>query len=218
MLDSVTKVATGRTQELLIDAAESLYAERPFGEVTVAEIIDAAGHRNRSAVQYHFGTQRDFLLALLRRHEVTLTAQRAELLAELDTQGRHDAIERLVHVLVLPLSEFVNGSCGERAYLRVASQLSRDLSVPREEFSALVGEPIMMSMFSAYIGDADEPGFSQRVHRSFQTTFNVLNLMSDRVARSASPGHRFALEFDEFVEDSLVVTQAYLTAGVTLRR
>jgi len=40
----------------LMDAAERLYAEHGFAAVSIRQISDAAGQRNKSIVQYHFST------------------------------------------------------------------------------------------------------------------------------------------------------------------
>ena len=50
------------TREQLIAAAETLFAERGIEGVSLREINAAAGQRNASSIQYHFGN-RDGLLA-----------------------------------------------------------------------------------------------------------------------------------------------------------
>ena len=49
-----------------IDAAEALFAERGLDGVTTREILDAAGQKNQSALQYHFGSREGLILALVR--------------------------------------------------------------------------------------------------------------------------------------------------------
>lgn len=202
------------TGDLLIDAAEGLLAQKPLNDITVAEITTLAGQRNRSALQYHFGTKRELLVALLRRHQTTLTAVRSGVIRDLDEAGVDDVARRLAAGLVLPLSTFVHGSDGQQAYLKVAADLSRDLTVPRADYPALIGEPLIWQLFGTYAGDETDPGWALRVHRAFQATFMVFNALSDRSERTR-PGHEFLIEFESFVSDTIEVTHAVLSTGVT---
>ncbi|HET9079169.1 MAG TPA: TetR family transcriptional regulator, partial [Trebonia sp.] len=44
-------------KQALLDAAAVLMDERGVDNVTLQDISQASGHRNRSAVQYHFGSR-----------------------------------------------------------------------------------------------------------------------------------------------------------------
>ena len=56
---------TVSTADKILDAAAKLFAERGIENVSVAEIVRAAGQRNASAVNYHFGNRNDLLHAVL---------------------------------------------------------------------------------------------------------------------------------------------------------
>src|ERR687891_78479 len=56
---------TGTTAERLIAAAESLFATHGIDGVSLREINRAAGARNASALQYHFGDRDGLLRAVL---------------------------------------------------------------------------------------------------------------------------------------------------------
>ena len=45
------------TRQKIIDAAEALMAERGVEAVSINEIVKAAGQRNPSALNYHFGNK-----------------------------------------------------------------------------------------------------------------------------------------------------------------
>ena len=49
----------------MLVAAERLFAERGIGAVSLREIGAAAGQRNNSAAQYHFGTRQNLVAAIL---------------------------------------------------------------------------------------------------------------------------------------------------------
>src|SRR5205085_1882241 len=57
---SVLSAAMARpvtTRDKLVDAAARLFAERGIDNVSINEIVRAAGQRNASAVHYHFGNR-----------------------------------------------------------------------------------------------------------------------------------------------------------------
>src|SRR5689334_23357020 len=95
----------------LITAGEQLFAERGIGAVSLREVGTAAGQRNNSAVQYHFGSKLGLIEAILELRMATIDARRQAMLAELDAadgaDGRGDDLRALVEALVRPLAEAV---------------------------------------------------------------------------------------------------------------
>src|SRR4051794_8680724 len=69
---------------LILRAAERLFAERGIEHVSLREIGVAAGQRNNSAVQYHFGTREELVRALYEDRLAPLDRRRRELLDRLD--------------------------------------------------------------------------------------------------------------------------------------
>jgi AcrR family transcriptional regulator len=65
----------------LLDAAERLIGARGVEGVSLREIGAAAGHRNNSAAQYHFGTKERLLAAVFERRMAPINERRLELLA-----------------------------------------------------------------------------------------------------------------------------------------
>lgn len=116
-------------KERLLDAAERLVAERGI-EVSSRDIAAAAGQRNNSAVQYHFGSRDALHEAVIRRRQVPLEARRRELLDALAASGRLDDTHSLVDVLVRPMTELL--AAGASHYARFLEQVRRHpvLSTP----------------------------------------------------------------------------------------
>jgi AcrR family transcriptional regulator len=67
----------------LMDAAERLYAERGFAGVSIRQISDAAGQRNKSVVQYHFSNRDELIKAIIARHVAPVDRLRMEMVAAL---------------------------------------------------------------------------------------------------------------------------------------
>ncbi len=88
----------------MIDAAERLAAERGLAGLTVQAVQEAAGQRNKSAVQYHFGGRQGLVNALLATRMAAASQRRLSMLLELPESP---STRELVEVLVVPLVESV---------------------------------------------------------------------------------------------------------------
>ncbi|MCF2526093.1 TetR/AcrR family transcriptional regulator [Yinghuangia soli] len=112
------------TRARILDAAERLFAERGVADVSLREIGAAAGQRNNSAVQYHFGTRDALVRALYEDRLAPLNRRRLELLASLPEDlpatgpGALDALDRLVDVYVRPLAEAMRDGRADSHYAR----------------------------------------------------------------------------------------------------
>lgn len=88
----------------MLDAAERLAARRGLAALTVRAVQEAAGQRNKSAVQYHFGGRQGLVEALLAARMASASARRTSMLLAL---GSAPGTRELVEVLVVPLIESV---------------------------------------------------------------------------------------------------------------
>ncbi|MEU6581826.1 TetR family transcriptional regulator [Nocardia sp. NPDC046763] len=99
-------MAVTEARERIILAAEQLIAERGQA-VPLRDIAAAAGQRNNSAIQYHFGSRDGLIEAVVEHRLATLEVRRLELLAEqagTSATGVHDLLEALV-IPMLELSD-----------------------------------------------------------------------------------------------------------------
>ena len=115
-----TRTADGRAR--ILDEAERLFAERGITGVSLREITEAAGQRNASVVQYHFGSRAGLVAAIVERHMTVVDADRTARLDAAtpiaDDLGVHEAMR----ILVEPLAECLRTPSG-RSYLRVVQHL-----------------------------------------------------------------------------------------------
>jgi AcrR family transcriptional regulator len=95
-------VASADARERIIVAAERLIAEHGT-EVPLRDIATAAGQRNNSAVQYHFGTRDGLIDAVAEYRIADLEQHRLELLAESEATGDAHDVRALVSALVVPM-------------------------------------------------------------------------------------------------------------------
>ncbi|MCF2524155.1 TetR/AcrR family transcriptional regulator [Bradyrhizobium sp. G127] len=95
-------MSSDQTKTAILTAAEVLWAERSFGEVTMRDIVAAAGV-NLAAVNYHFGSKDELLADLFISRTTVLNRERfAELkAAELEGGGR-PSVDAILLALVGP--------------------------------------------------------------------------------------------------------------------
>lgn len=122
------------THQALIAVAEQLFAERGLDAVSLIEIGVAAGQRNRSAVQYHFGDKARLLDAIRKKHQTRIEELRGQRLDILEKAGS-ESLRDFVEVLVYPLAEEVLNPDGGAAYVRMTAGL-----IGHPEFSPLSRE------------------------------------------------------------------------------
>jgi AcrR family transcriptional regulator len=178
-------MTTPGTRDLLLAAAEQLFAAEGTAGVSSREIVRAAGVGNASALQYHFGDQSGLLRAVVARHEPEVEARRHALLDahEADPQS---GLRGLVAALVLPLSSKLADQSG-RAYLKIAAEL---VSQPNVRF-AVEDLPATSSVLRWRA--AVEPILDReavRLHRRFMVLRFVNVELGRRAAETESPDNR----------------------------
>ena len=88
----------------LIEVAERLFAEHGIESVSLRDISSAAGQRNHSAAQYHFGDRAGLVAAVFSHRMASVNERRHALL---DRLAADDDLEALVDATVRPLLEVV---------------------------------------------------------------------------------------------------------------
>ena len=109
-------------KQALLDAAAVLMDERGVDNVTIQDISQASGHRNRSAVRYHFGSRDAVVRAVVMRTMDAIDAERNVLLDHLETTGAPLTPRSVIEVVVAPLARQLRTPEGRR-YLRICAQL-----------------------------------------------------------------------------------------------
>lgn len=191
------------TRRLILDAAERRFATDGLVGATFADIIEDAGQRNNSAIQYHFGDRIGLLEALTARRVQQLAAARERLVDALPPQA---SLHEIVAVIVGPLAAMLDDPGGS-AYLQIQAEL---LAHPgRGEMSKLLAEPWTRSgldRVGALLLD-QLPAHSRRfaeVRRVLATTL-IFHALADR-ARTTGLG----VDHDDFVCGLVAATVAIL--------
>ncbi|MEC9346647.1 MAG: helix-turn-helix domain-containing protein [Pseudomonadota bacterium] len=120
-------MSSGR--ERLLDAAERLFVDRGFEDISQQQILNAAGQRNQSAIQYHFGGMPGLRAAVFERGLLRVNRRRVELLDLAELGGRSPTIHDVVDAMILPLAEYLESGEAGRRYLQHISGAMRDPGV-----------------------------------------------------------------------------------------
>src|SRR5207248_4743042 len=117
---------TQATRELILTAAERLYAEHGVLAVSNRQISEAAGQGNNTAVGYHFGTKADLVRAIARRHSAPIEELRQRMLAEI---GGSTELRDWIGCLVRPVAEHLATVGSPTWFARFGAQVMTDPSL-----------------------------------------------------------------------------------------
>lgn len=90
------------TREALMNAAESLIADKGIENVTARAIMSLASQRNESALQYHFGNFRGLLRAIGERRNAQVEERRQVLLDSLVSKGTRLTLRDICRLMIGP--------------------------------------------------------------------------------------------------------------------
>jgi AcrR family transcriptional regulator len=178
-------VASADARERIIVAAERLIAEHGT-EVPLRDIATAAGQRNNSAVQYHFGTRDGLIDAVAEYRIADLEQHRLELLAESEATGDAHDVRALVSALVVPMLTvpYEHGATHYARFLdRVRTHPAVDADINLERAGRVAVRLIIMRLDRA-LGDLS-PAVRRRRLRVLPTV--LFALLADR-ERAVSSG------------------------------
>ena len=112
-----------RTETLLLDAAETLFAARGYDGAGVRDITTLAGLR-LAAVNDAYGGKDGLYRAVLRRRAEPLDADRRARLAAIDERAGDEALPAVIDAFCLPMVERAASDVAWRRYFRILTQLA----------------------------------------------------------------------------------------------
>lgn len=108
-------MSSDRTRASILDAAERLYADRGFADVTLRDIVAAAGV-NLAAVNYHFGSKDELIAELFVTRSLATNRERLNELKSAEAAGGGRAgIDAILRALVGPTLRGCLGPGNERS-------------------------------------------------------------------------------------------------------
>lgn len=193
------------TKSRLLDEAERLFAERGIYNVTNREITEAAGQKNVSALNYHFGSRGQLLAAMLVDRGAALDAERERLGRAL---GDEAATAELVEVLVTAYAACLHTE-GGRNYVRIVDQLRAGMSDWRT--GAAAGDVHLQRVLDQLEQRPAEVPHELRRERLVAMMMLMTGMTAAR-AQHLADGRSPALDHDTFVAALVDMLVGVLTA------
>jgi AcrR family transcriptional regulator len=109
------------TRERLLLTAERLFAIHGIDAVSLRQISVAAGQRNNSAAQYHFGSKDELIRAIFAYRLEAINRRREDMVDVLVRDGRAEDLRALTDAMVRPLAEQIEG--GGSFYVRFLARV-----------------------------------------------------------------------------------------------
>jgi AcrR family transcriptional regulator len=190
--------------------------ERGIDNVSLNQINRASGHRNRSAVSYHFGSRDAVVRELVSRTMDVLNAERNALLDHLETTGTPLTERTVMEVAVGPFTRQLRTEEGRR-YLRLCSQLinhPRFIADPQQIISANSSVQRCARRLAPALAHVPPEVAAERA--SQMTGFLVRACADQARLLDTNPPPRPALGIEAFTTNLVDVLLAILHAPATL--
>ncbi|GHF30492.1 hypothetical protein GCM10017044_27340 [Kordiimonas sediminis] len=130
--DAVQNKRSESTRILFMRAIEKLAAEKGLANVTTKEILDEAGQKNQSALQYHFGNKNELFRAVIKRRTLQLEEYRLNLINQ---WGDTFTDENAIDILIIPLVELSTKTVSGHNYVAFLAQA---MTQPKFEVTQMI--------------------------------------------------------------------------------
>ena len=112
------------TKLALMKAGLTLFAQKPFGEVKLKDILDLAGQKNRNALQYHFGSKRALFERILLEQADNIDELRQQLINAISSAGEV-TVEVAVDVYLQPFIQYTRWNASGKLYAKLLAHFLR---------------------------------------------------------------------------------------------
>ena len=124
MPESVTEKRGGH--DAILIAAERMFADYGLHGVSLRQISEAAGQKNTSAIQYHFGSRDKLVEAVFAMRMSIINPRRQAALDRVRAAGQTGNVRALVEVMVWPMAEELRPRGEGNHYVQFLSRASRE--------------------------------------------------------------------------------------------
>ena len=133
-LKTRNKTALNSTRDRLIEVSGELFAERGFDSVSLRVITESA-NVNLAAVNYHFGSKEELILAVVEDIVGPVNQKRLERLGEIDSTSS-DSLKAIIHAFIDPVFDVTSADAGaDNKYYKL---LSRCIASRDERVSSII--------------------------------------------------------------------------------
>lgn len=158
------------TKQLILDAAETLFAKDGYPGTTMRDITGKAGV-NLAAINYHFGSKQALLESVIKRRLLPLNQIRRQRLEEIkrdaDEKKEKPDVEAVLRAFLEPTLRFTEEGAGSRAFIAI---IGRAMSDPDDSVRKIFHKHIkaifdlFFEMMSAALPSLSKDALFWRVH------------------------------------------------------
>jgi len=124
---------TVATRTRLMRAMEKLCAQQGVANVTVRAVVEAAGQKNESALQYHFKNRKGLIDAIHRSRFVQTQEKRRELLTQCLSNNSAPSVRDLCNLMVAPTFQLCRTDAGYRQWIKAFGAINASVRHPMME-------------------------------------------------------------------------------------
>jgi AcrR family transcriptional regulator len=200
------------TKDLLLDAAERLFARDGVQGARIRDINELAGQKNPSALHYHFGSRMGIVEAILLRYQFAIDVTVAQALDRIEADGREPDVRDIIGAVVWPEVEALDTQSG-RDCVRIIPQLLPALSRNLRAGVAVPATPQSRRILAMLDERMEGRALPEHVRRERLVTYSLLftTLLGER-AHAIEEGLDLLLSREEFVVHMVDVLEALLVA------
>jgi AcrR family transcriptional regulator len=202
------------TREKLLDAAARSFADEGVFNASMIEITRRAGQRNRSALNYHFGSREGVLYAVLERHVDFLARREGELL-EIALRAPADDVASVVEAIVRPAAELAESGWRGRCCLVIIAEVTgEDPAQYSPKLQAVINRTGGYEVYALLAERMAEVGPEVSNERFALVTTFVLRSVADRARLLDRRGRkgRPQLDYETFVRNLVAMAAAAMSA------
>ena len=124
---------TVATRTRLMRAMERLCAQHGVENVTVRAVVEAAGQKNESALQYHFKNREGLIHAIHKSRFVQTQEKRRELLTRCLAKNSTPSVRELCKLMVDPTFQLCRTDAGYRQWIKAFGAINASVRHPMME-------------------------------------------------------------------------------------
>ena len=153
------------TRNRMMRSMEKLSAQKGAENVTVKELIEEAGQKNESVLQYHFGSKEGLLAAIHKSRFTQNQIKRREMLTESLARDTSPSLRDLCYLMVGPTFQLCKTDPGHRHWVKAWGAKNAALIHPSlEEETVDEGNSIqiIIRLLKESLPHLDDPMFENR--------------------------------------------------------
>ena len=195
------RARSAATQQALMRAAEKLIAQNGIENVSIRDIVSAAGQKNESALQYHFNNLTGLITSLHREREREIQDRRNALIEQLLARTRKPALRQICELMVQPAFDLAKAKPDFRRYIKA---FGHEMALTESSALAIANrmagdsmQPLSM-LLQAALPHLDKSAYQRRMEAAVR--FCSASMYSQAKQKNAFKGRQAELFYNDLID------------------